>query len=299
MKNVGLIVGCLLLSVVSYGSDPYDLYNLYGGKKKNTSDQYYQLLLNPNQAETPTQSPTTDQPSVTATSPSVETPMESTPIVTEPTLTEQVTQEIEKSPQDFFQDGSSIEYFMVDQRYKNSLKAQKHKAKMEAIPSYHFLMLNGSYAFNKSGNIGFTYGWCHAVGFYVNMMFGVSGGHYQANDLGVRLGWEYRNSDIQLTNEHTHQRISITPGLMVRLGCPLYLNIGLGYAYSTQTNKATNGRWYSIYPGGGVSFQLGLMANIKKCSLMFSYGLAGLEYPSQELMLGVGVALNGKKGGKQ
>ncbi len=295
MKKIVLFIGCLLLSMGSYGTDPY---NLYGGEKKNTTNQYYQLLLNSGQTETPAQSQTVNQPSETSISPLVEAPVESTPIVTEPNSDEQVAKEPEKSPQDFSQDGSAIEYFMVDQRYKNNLKAQKHKAKMDAIPSYHFLLANYAYTFNNSHNVGLTYGWCHAVGVYVNMMFGVSGGHYGTDAIG-ELSYKYERSNIQLTNEHTHQRISITPGLMVRLGCPLYFNVGLGYAYSTQTNKAINGEWYAVYPSGGVSFQLGFMANIKKCSLMLNYGLTGLGYLNHELMFGIGVAINGKKGGKQ
>lgn len=281
MKKTILFIGCLLLSMGSYGTEPY---NLYGEKKKNTDSQYYQLLLDPSQTEAPAQSQTA--------------PVESTPIVTEPNSNEQVTKGLEMSPEYFSQDGSAIEYFMVDQRYKDNLKAQKHKAKMEAIPSYHFLLANYAYTFNNSHNVGLTYGWCHAAGVYVNMMFGVSGGHYGTDEMG-ELGYFYERSNIQLTNEHTHQRISITPGLMVRLGCPLYFNIGLGYAYSTQTNKATNGKWYAVYPSGGVSFQVGFMTDIKKCSLMLNYGFTGSEYLNHELMFGIGVAINGKKGGKQ
>lgn len=299
MKHVGLIVVCLLLSVGSYGSDPYNLY--------------YQMLLDSNPTETSMPPQTVDQSSVTITPSSVEKPVEDTPIVTELETKNQAAKELDKSPQDFYQDGSAIEYFMVDQRYKKNLKAQNQlekrtafKAKMDAIPSYHFLLANYAYSSNNSHNVGLTYGWCHAVGFYVNMMLGVNGFRYKAD---YKENYEaYLNSYAsfygkQLTNEHTNQRISITPGLLVRLGCPLYWNVGLGYAYTTQTHKAVDGRWAELTGDGiydnGLCFQTGLVANIKGFSLMANYSFTGLDYQwmNHEIMIGLGYAIQGRKGG--
>ena len=206
---------------------------------------------------------------------------------------------------------SMVNYKAMQKMREDSIKAVKKeekklafKAKMDAIPTYHFLLANYAYTFNNSHNVGLTYGWCHAVGVYVNMMLGVSGFHYKS-DLEVFIGDDRYFSDVQLTNEHTNQRISIASGLLVRLGCPLYWNVGLGYAYTSQTNKATDGRWARLTANGlvtnGMNFQTGLVANMKGFSLMASYSFTELypEYMNHEILIGIGCAINGKKGGKK
>ncbi|MCQ2053313.1 MAG: hypothetical protein MJZ03_05205, partial [archaeon] len=209
---------------------------------------------------------------------------------------------------------SMVNYKAMQKMREDSIKAVKKeekklafKAKMDAIPTYHFLLANYAYTFNNSHNVGLTYGWCHAVGVYVNMMLGVSGFHYKADYKQQINPWstDYVPTEKQLTNEHTLQRISITPGLLVRLGCPLYWNVGLGYAYTSQTNKATDGRWAKLdikeIDAGGLCFQTGLVANIKGFSLMANYSFTGLvpAVMNHEILIGIGCALDAKKGGKK
>lgn len=213
---------------------------------------------------------------------------------------------------------SMVNYKAMQKMREDSIKAVKKeekklafKAKMDAIPTYHFLLANYAYTFNNSHNVGLTYGWCHAVGVYVNMMLGVSGFHYgvkEHTDVYFKGRGAYY-ADYQMTNEHTHQRISITPGIMVRLGCPLYWNAGLGYAYNSLTYKNTEGKWISVGSFGTphrdyINFQTGLTANIKGFSLMLDYSLlfptySDEKYTLHEIMLGIGFTLDGKKGGKK
>lgn len=216
---------------------------------------------------------------------------------------------------------SMMNYKAMQKMREDSIKAVKKeereekklafKAKMDAIPSYHFLLANYAYTSNNSHNVGLTYGWCHAVGVYVNMMLGVSGFNYgvkEHTDVYFKGRGAYY-ADYQMTNEHTHQRISITPGIMVRLGCPLYWNAGLGYAYNSLTYKNTTGKWISVGSFGTphrdyINFQTGLMANIKGFSLMLDYSLlfptySDEKYTLHEIMLGIGFTLDGKKGGKK
>lgn len=202
-----------------------------------------------------------------------------------------------------------VDYRLQQQMRKDSIRTAKKEAfrvKMDAIPRSHFVLANYSYSFNKSHNVGLTYGWCHVVGFSVNAMLGVSGFHYGAkyriNDARDYNNY-YINYHYQLTNEHTRQRISIAPGLLVRLGCPLYLNIGFGYVYSTLTFKSTNGDWvnwgWKAYDHK-MNPQIGLMGNIKGISIMAAYSgyfsTDGDAFTS-EVMIGLGFALSNKKGG--
>lgn len=201
--------------------------------------------------------------------------------------------------------GPFVDYKALERQRKDSIKAAKKvafKAKLNAIPREHFVLANYSYAFNNTHNIGVTYGWCHAVGFYANFMLGLNGFHYSPEGK-IEFRGDYGNSGYlgsQLTNEHTHQRISVTPGILVRLGCPLYFNFGCGFAYHTVTHKATNGDWVDCqWLGSGqaaINFQIGLLGNFKGFSLMANYSSFGFRH--SEILIGIGFALEGKKGGK-
>ncbi len=155
-------------------------------------------------------------------------------------------------------------------------------------------------------SVGLTYGWCHVAGVYINATLGVSGFHYKEDGsvwlegLGQTAAYDSR---WQLTNTHTNQRISFNTGLMVRLGCPLYLMVGVGYCYHTMTYKATDGDWIKIkgpyYKHHAATYQIGLVANIKGFSLMASYAGYADEKHYPEISIGIGCALNDKKGGKK
>lgn len=210
-----------------------------------------------------------------------------------------------------------VDYKAIERHRKDSIKAEKKaalKAKMAAIPHEHFLVANYAFTFDKTHNIGLTYGWCKVAGVYVNMMLGLNGFHYKA-DGHIEDRWDYMNSwyggyGRQLTNHRSTQRISIVPGAMFRLANSVYLNFGVGYAFRSLTFQATNGDWIRLGHEGdqhNIAAQLGIVGKVRGCSLMASYSGFGLgkmseEYYSgwhSEIMIGVGVALEGKKGGKK
>lgn len=197
------------------------------------------------------------------------------------------------------------DYRLQQQMRKDSIrtaKKQAYQAKMDAIPKSHFLLANYAYTFNRSHNVGLTYGWCHAVGFSLNAMLGVGGFHYVAKDR-IKYAEDYHGYSYQLTNEHTCQRISIAPGLLVRLGCPLYLNVGFGYVYSTLTFRSTDGDWVNWgwnHYDHKMNPQIGLIGNIKGFSIMAAYSgyfSADCDALTSEVMIGLGFALSNKKGG--
>lgn len=201
-----------------------------------------------------------------------------------------------------------VDYKAIEQHRKDSIKAAKKaafKTKVDAIPRKHFLLANYTYTFgNKSHNVGLTYGWCHVAGVYINATLGVSGFHYKtAGEVGLPSWDNYYYSDWDLTNTHTNQRVSFNTGLMVRLGCPLYFMGGVGYCYRTLTYKATNGDWIKVRNGGesnnAMTYQVGLLADIKGFSLMASFGGYVYEKHQLEVSIGIGCAINGKKGGKK
>lgn len=202
---------------------------------------------------------------------------------------------------------------LAEQQRKDSIAAQKaaakasHDARMGAIPRVHIGLLNYSYAGNKTHNVGLTLGWCHVAGVYVNVMAGLDGMHYFPSDrVDAALGNSY-SGKWQLTNEHTHQRVSITPGMLFRLGCPLYMHVGLGYAYSPVTYQTTTGKWvgYGIYSEErhGLNAQFGLTANFRGFALSASYsgyGYGGYVAPwTSEILVGIGYAIDTKKGGRR
>lgn len=198
-----------------------------------------------------------------------------------------------------------VDYRLQQQMRKDSIRTAKKEAfrvKMDAIPRSHFVLANYSYSFNKSHNVGLTYGWCHAVGVSINAMLGVSGFHYSPDDYISSYG-DYSYSHRLLTNNHTHQRISFAPGLLVRLGCPLYFNVGLGYAYESTTYRATTGEWirWGPYEANCITSQFGLWGNIKGVSFSLAYAGYGWEDRSwvSEVMVGVGFSIPAKKGGQK
>lgn len=201
-----------------------------------------------------------------------------------------------------------VDYKAIEQQRKDSIKTAKKaafKAKVDAIPRQHFLLANYTFTFaNKLHNVGLTYGWCHVAGAYINATLGVSGFHYKTDGFVGLDDWSsYYYSDRDLTNTHTTQRISFNTGLMVRLGCPLYFMGGIGYCYHTLTYKASNGDWIKVRKGSesnnAMTYQVGFLANIKGFSLMASFGGYVYEKHQLEASIGVGCAINGKKGSKK
>lgn len=196
-----------------------------------------------------------------------------------------------------------VDYRAIEQHRKDSIKTAKkaaYKAKLDSMPREQFLIFNYAYAFSNMHSVGLTYGWCHAAGFYANAMLGVSGFHYKtAGTVGFESDWSGYYYDAQLTNKHTKQRISISAGLLVRLKGHLFLNVGLGYSYYTRTYEATNGDWVRLEDPkpSGVAYQIGLIGNIKGCTLMANYSAFANWRP--EISIGIGFAIPNKKGGNK
>lgn len=178
--------------------------------------------------------------------------------------------------------------------------------------------------------LGLRYGQCRQFGWFVEAMTGM-GFHF--NNVGGAYMYDkgsvYDNAydpqlDVEgrviLTGEKSYQFLSAEVGAMCRLGCPLYLCVGAGYAYNSLTYQTTANKWlekafyrtnYAKPIPHCAQLDMDLIGNIKHVSLLLGCGLifrpnTGID--DFYLKLGIGCALdaprlnaryNAKKGGNK
>lgn len=178
--------------------------------------------------------------------------------------------------------------------------------------------------------LGLRYGQCRQFGWFVEAMTGM-GFHF--NNVGGAYMYDkgsvYDNAydpqlDVEgrviLTGDVSYQFLSAEVGVMCRLGCPLHLCVGGGYAYQSTTYKTTSGKWleeanaWTNYakpiPHCG-QLDIDLVGQIKHVSILLGWGIIFRpnEGPADwGLKLGIGCALdapklnarsNAKKGGNK
>lgn len=178
--------------------------------------------------------------------------------------------------------------------------------------------------------LGLRYGQCRQFGWFVEAMTGLGfhfnnvGGAFM-RDNGEVYNYSYDPQlDVEgrviLTGDVSYQFLSAEVGVMCRLGCPLYLCVGGGYAYQSTTYKTSSGKWLekAYYttnyakpiPHCG-QLDVDLVGQIKHVSILLGSGLifrpnAGIV--DFNLKLGIGCALdapklnarsNAKKGGNK
>ena len=151
----------------------------------------------------------------------------------------------------------------------------------------NFLTLNAAYSVAPQMSYGLTYGQVKKFGWFVSAM----------TNFGFRFGdneWEelYSSDEAIISGNSSKARFSLTGGLLLRLGGPVYMKLGAGYGVRVKCWELSSGGWYEYTPDTyrGVDLTAGLMFNTNGCAI--SADVVTTHFKTLEFKLGIGINWN-------
>lgn len=151
----------------------------------------------------------------------------------------------------------------------------------------NFITLNAAYSVAPQMSYGLTYGQVKKFGWFVSAM----------TNFGFRFGaneWEelYYVNESTTSGNSSKARLSLTGGLLLRLGGPVYMKLGAGYGVRVKCWELSSGEWYEFTPDTyrGVDLTAGLMFNTNGCAI--SADVVTTNFKTLEFKLGIGINWN-------
>lgn len=151
----------------------------------------------------------------------------------------------------------------------------------------NFVTLNAAYSVAPQMSYGLTYGQVKKLGWFVSAM----------TNFGLRFGaneWEelYYVNEPTTSGNSSKARLSLTGGLLLRLGGPVYMKLGAGYGVRVKCWELSSGEWYEFTPDTyrGVDLTAGLMFNTNGCAI--SADVVTTNFKTIEFKLGIGINWN-------
>ena len=175
---------------------------------------------------------------------------------------------------------------------KNSSGSCNFVPRKEPLDKYlsrgiYFITLNAAYSVAPQTSFGLTYGQVEKVGWFVSAM----------TNFGFRFGaneWEelYSAGEATTSGNSSKARLSLTGGLLLRLGGPVYMKLGVGYGVRVKCWELSGGEWYEYAPDTyrGVDLTAGLMFNTNGCAI--SADVVTINFKTIEFKLGIGINWN-------
>lgn len=157
---------------------------------------------------------------------------------------------------------------------------------VKAKPSMRFFaMLNAGYSLDSGINLGASVGQLGLIGWYVKGMTTLEkpkGSEFESDEVGYVDGILPAYSG----NANKFKAYGVG-GITLRLGIPVYCNVGLGYGTRVYEWETTDGRWVKNLPGSycGLAIDAGFMAKLS--SIVLSVG-ATLIGGNMDLNVGIG-----------
>ena len=150
----------------------------------------------------------------------------------------------------------------------------------------NFITMNAAYSVAPQMSYGLTYGRVKKFGWFVSAMTNFEF-MFEAND------WEGLNyiEEAVFSGKSSKTRLSLTGGLLLRLGGPIYMKLGAGYGVRVKCWELS-GEWYEYAPDTyrGVDLTAGLMFNTKGCAI--SADVVTTHFKTLEFKLGIGINWN-------
>ncbi len=166
-------------------------------------------------------------------------------------------------------------------------KDDKVKSVDGKTESVNFLTLNAAYSVAPQMSYGLTYGQVKKIGWFVSAMTNF-GFRLKANE------WEelYSADEAIISGNSSKARLSLTGGLLLRLGGPVYMKLGAGYGVRVKCWELSSGGWYEYAPDTyrGVDLTAGLMFNTNGCAI--SADVVTTNFKTIEFKLGIGINWN-------
>ena len=186
------------------------------------------------------------------------------------------------------------EMLSLNEKLLEDVKQQSTKQKDDKVKSVdgktesvNFLTLNAAYSVAPQISFGFTYGQVKKIGWFVSAMTNF-GFRLKANE------WEelYSADEAIISGNSSKARLSLTGGLLLRLGGPVYMKLGAGYGVRVKCWELSSGGWYEYAPDTyrGVDLTAGLMFNTNGCAI--SADVVTTNFKTIEFKLGIGINWN-------
>lgn len=145
-----------------------------------------------------------------------------------------------------------------------------------------FVEANAAFATNEyeKPSLGLTIGRVKHIGFYVKGVY--------SSKQSTFADMDKYNSPYWTTGKTKHSFSAAVCGFMVRLGCPLYFNYGIGYSEDKFAWQVSDGNYIKVNEDShdGPCFDMGLTLKVKK--LMLSGGVTGPDTPCINTYIGIG-----------
>lgn len=149
----------------------------------------------------------------------------------------------------------------------------------------NFLTLNVTHSVASQTSFGLTYGQVKKFGWFASVMTGLDFTGFSTIDKSY--------NEVALTGESRSSRLSVTAGLVARLGdTPLYAKAGAGYGMRIRACETISGEFAEYTPNTykGVELTAGLQFNLNKLTLGIDVLTTSFKYT--EIKLGIGVNWN-------
>ena len=150
------------------------------------------------------------------------------------------------------------------------------KSKYPIRPAF---ILNAGISDYRQPAFGFTFAGIGQYGFYVSGLIGLDNIHprydFKAAPDGSLTSGEYAGLIPFYTGRRAVNRFSATAGMLFQMVIPLYLTVGGGYGYRTETQELLNKQWVEAASSLGHSgvAEFGLIGRIDNLTLMAGYTL--------------------------
>ena len=175
---------------------------------------------------------------------------------------------------------------------KNSSGSYNFVPRKEPLDKYlsrgiNFVTLNAAYSVAPQMSYGLTYGQVKKFGWFVSAMTNFV---FRLND----NEWEelYSADEATTSGNSSKARLSLTGGMLLRLGGPVYMKLGAGYGVRVKCWEMSSGGWYEYTPDTyrGVDLTAGLMFNTNGCAI--SADVVTTNFKTLEFKLGIGINWN-------
>ena len=171
----------------------------------------------------------------------------------------------------------------------NSSSSYYFVPKKEPLEKYlsrgvNFITLNAAYSVAPQTSFGFTYGQVKKFGWFVSAMSNFDFTGFNTIDKSYE--------EVILTGNAKSTRISVTGGVVAKIGGPVYFKVGAGYGMRIKCWE-TAGSEYVEFPLDtykGVDFTAGLQFNLRNMTLEFNAVTTNFE--TVEAKLGIGFNWN-------
>ena len=158
------------------------------------------------------------------------------------------------------------------------------KKKDKNSSNTNFLALNAAYSVAPQTSFGFTYGQVNKFGWFVSAMSNFDFVGFDVIDKSYE--------EVILTENVNSTRISVTCGLIAKMGGPVYFKVGTGYGMRIKCWETAGGEYveFPLDTYKGIEFSAGLQFNLRNVTLGFD--AITTNFKTVEAKIGIGFNWN-------